>query len=206
MSELKNNQPSLNEWTKEPLPKKKSRLWNIKNAVNKAIAEVWIAGSLLWWTVAPEVASTALIPETAATITAMAPTTWAAVKTIALWTAAALASACCDKIDTTPPVIDIRESNITITKPETLRISGNQIYLWNNLVATCDDPESGIANLSLSIDGWSALTSTTISESCTVQINASNKDNLSAKRTFKINVIDDKIPEFSFNKTGLTTI
>ena len=182
------NQPSLNEWANESLPKKKNRLWNIKNAVNKAIAEVWIAGSLLWWTVAPEVASTALIPETAATITAMAPTTWAAVKTIALWTAAALASAC-DRPDITPPTIDAKTS-IDIQWWEQVRVSGNQLYIWSNMVASWSDDVSSNCMVSVTTN-WNNVLWSSINDTLTINLKVTDEAGNTNSASINVNVLNN---------------
>ena len=188
MSELKDNQTSLNEWIKESIPQKKNRFSNIKHAINKAIAEVWIAGSLLWWTVAPEVASTALIPETAATITTMAPTTWAAVKAITLGTAAAIASAC-ERPDITTPNIDAKTS-IDISWWEQVRISGNQLYIWSNLVASRSDDVSSNCMVSVTMNGnnivWKPL-----DNEWTINIKVTDEAGNSKNASVKVNVLNN---------------
>ena len=189
MSELKDNQTSLNEWIKESIPQKKNRFSNIKHAINKAIAEVWIAGSLLWWTVAPEVASTALIPETAATITAMAPTTWAAVKTITLWTAAAIASAC-EHPDITPPTISVPKTTIDISWWEQVRINGNQLYIWSNLVASRSDDVSSNCIVSVTMN-WNNISWNSVNEPGTINIKVTDEAGNYKNASIKINILND---------------
>ena len=181
MGNPRHEQVNLEQWEKKSFSKKtKVFIENVKKAIRDAIATASIA------------------------VSTIIPSSFETLSYTTAFTGAALVTACCDKPDTTPPTIDIPKREIPITKPEILRVSGNQVYLWNTVVATCNDPESGVAKVSFSVDRpGSTSTQTTISGSCTVRVNANNTENLSQTDTFKINYIDNTKPEFSIHESSI---
>ena len=115
------------------------------------------------------IAGSTLLPASFETI---APT---AAKVVAVPTAAALVTACQDDLDTTPPRIDIVQKNLEIQWWETLRISGNQVYVWNTLIFRCSDDVSSSINISATFN-WKAISSWyTFNESGTLSIKATDE-------------------------------
>ena len=191
MKEYNHNQSdNLNESSIQSLSKKtKLFLKNTKKAVRDTLAKVWIASTIAWWTVAP--AATSFIPETVATINIMATTTWVSVKTITLWTAAALAAAC-EHPDITPPNVEVVNREISISWWEALRISGNQVYIWNNLVFRCSDDVSTNLNISVTFN-WKPISSWFVfNEWGTINGKATDEaGNQSSNASSKVNLLNN---------------
>lgn len=115
----------------------------------------------------------------------------------------AIAAASCDRPDTTNPTVDIPpeilKSGITITEPQVFRSTGEKVYLWNTLVATCTD-ESWIYTISLSKGGSSFTSWNVVGESCNLWIkaidNSENKN--STSKTVKVIYENNEVPEYTF--------
>ena len=115
----------------------------------------------------------------------------------------AIATASCDRPDTTNPTVDIPpeilKSGITITEPQVFRSTGEKVYLWNTLVATCTD-ESWIYTISLSKGGSSFTSWNVVGESCNLWIkaidNSENKN--STSKTVKVIYENNEVPEYTF--------
>ena len=103
--------------------------------------------------------------------------------TITLWTATSLLTACggedwpdspIETKDTTPPTITVSKSSIDITWWKEIRISWNQLYIWDILVASRNDNQTKNCKVLLSIN-WKSISSwTTINESWTLTIKVSD--------------------------------
>ena len=120
-------------------------LERIKNSSRKVLAPVIAAGSIsLWW-----------LP--AATV----PATWAAVATVL--------TACSDDEpdnpkDTVAPTVNVSQSDVDISWWKQVRISWNQLYIWNVLVASRTDNVTQNCTVELSLN-WKTISSwTTINE------------------------------------------
>ena len=189
-----------NQW----LNNSKQRLWdktknfidNTKKAVRNIFTATWIALSA-WWVTAPTVVPASI--ETIATVS-----TWAtAVKTITLWTAAALAATACQKEDTIAPNISLNQREVDITWWKQLRISWNQLYIWNDLVASWTDDVSDNCNVVLSFNGKNITSWTTLTESWTLTITVTDWAWNKKTTTIKLNVtnnapsIDLKVSEIN---------
>ena len=120
-------------------------LERIRNSGKKVLAPVLAAGSIsLWW-----------LP--AATI----PATWAAVATVL--------TACSDDEpdnpnDTIAPTVNVSQHDVDITWWKQVRISWNQLYIWDVLVASWTDNVTKNCTVELWLN-WKTISSwTTISE------------------------------------------
>lgn len=72
--------------------------------------------------------------------------------------------------DTTPPTIDVALSEVDITWWKEIKISGNQLYIWSDLIASWSDNKTQNCNVSLSIN-WKTISSwTTIDDEWTLNI------------------------------------
>jgi len=158
--------------------KTKDFMKNTTDAVKKTLASTAVAVSTL-------------IPASVESLTTIAPT---AAKVVAVPTAAALVTACHDDLDTTPPRIDIVQKNLEIQWWETLRISGNQVYVWNTLIFRCSDDISSSINIYATFN-WKAISSWyTFNESGTLSIKASDESGNTSNASSQINkkeVADD---------------
>ena len=174
----------LNSLTSNPekhLSKTQKFVENTKRAVRKVLTSTWIAAS----TMGPMATTTTatFVPASVNTITAVAPAASTVAKVITLWTAASLMAACGDDgpdspietRDTTPPTINVSKSEVDITWWKEICISGNQLYIWDVLVASWSDNKTKNCNVSLSIN-WKAVTSwTKVSEEWTLTIKVSDE-------------------------------
>ncbi len=117
-------------------------LERIRNSSRKVLAPVIAAGSIsLWW-----------LP--AATI----PATWAAVATVL--------TACSDDepdnpSDTIAPTVNVSQHDVDITWWKQVRVSWNQLYIWDTLVASWTDNVTKNCKVELSIN-WKTISSWTI--------------------------------------------
>ncbi len=117
-------------------------LERIRNSGKKVLAPVLAAGSIsLWW-----------LP--AATI----PATWAAVATVL--------TACSDDEpdnpnDTIAPTVNVSQHDVDITWWKQVRISWNQLYIWDVLVASWTDNVTKNCTVELSLN-WKTISSWTI--------------------------------------------
>ena len=117
-------------------------LERIRNSSRKVLAPVIAAGSIsLWW-----------LP--AATI----PATWAAVATVL--------TACSDDEpdnpnDTIAPTVNVSQHDVDITWWKQVRISWNQLYIWDILVASWTDNVTKNCTVELSLN-WKTISSWTI--------------------------------------------
>ena len=156
---------------------------NAKRAVRKALTSAWIAASTMGPMAATSTAT--FVPASVNTITAVVPTATTVVKAISLWTAASLLTACggsedgpdgpIEVKDTTAPTINVSKSEVDITWWKEVRISGNQLYIWSEIVASRSDNKTKNCSVLLSIN-WKAITSwTTISEEWTLTIKVSDE-------------------------------
>ena len=146
------NSINFQESTKQP-SKYSNFVNNTKKAVRDTLIKTWIAAS----TMAPMATTTTstVLPASVNTITAIAPTASSAISTISLWTAAGLLTACgggedgpdtpvnpIDKKDTVAPTINVNLSEVDITWWKEIRISWNQLYIWDILVASRNDNQT----------------------------------------------------------------
>ena len=117
-------------------------LERIRNSSRKVLAPVIAAGSIsLWW-----------LP--AATI----PATWAAVATVL--------TACSNDEPENPkdvvaPTVNVSQHNVDISWGKQVRISWNQLYIWDTLVASWTDNITKNCKVELSIN-WKTISSWTI--------------------------------------------
>ena len=117
-------------------------LERIRNSSRKVLAPVIAAGSIsLWW-----------LP--AATI----PATWAAVATVL--------TACSDDEpdnpnDTIAPTVNVSQHDVDITWWKQVRVSWNQLYIWDALVASWTDNVTKNCTVELSLN-WKTISSWTI--------------------------------------------
>ena len=210
MSGSKKNQPVLDEWTQESFSEKKKGVKNINSAIKRAIAEVCMATSLSW-PIIPEVTSSALMSETAVTVTATAPATWAVAKAVALWTAVAIANAC-ERPDNNKPTVEILpkfKSGKTINKPEVLEVRGSDVYLWGEKFAVCKDNESWIGEILLSINGTNVYSWVIVDKSCNIWVTAKDnaeKPNKSDTKILEVTYENNEKPKCSFNKEKIDVV
>lgn len=144
-------------------------LERIRNSSRKVIAPVIAAGSIsLWWL------PSATIP----TIT------WA--------TAIGLLTACSDDEpdnpkDTVAPTVNVSHYDIDVSWWKQVRISWNQLYIWDVLVLTCTDNVTKNCKIELSLN-WRTISSwTTINEWWYLTVKVS--DEAGNTRTVDINLI-----------------
>ena len=170
MKEYSNNQfNNVNEWSKESLSQKTKRfLENTKKAVRDTIAATWIA------------------------ISTLVPSSVHSLATLTAPTAAALMTACCDKPDITAPTVEIVNREINISWWETLRISGNQVYIWNTLIFRCSDDVSTNLNITVTFN-WKSISSWYVfNEWGTISVKARDEaGNLSSSASSKVNMLNN---------------
>ena len=203
MGEHSNKQPILNEsWRISFSRKLKKFLENSQKAVTHTLAKMWIASSLVWWTMATEATTATFVPEAVATITTMTPTTSAAIKTISLGTAIALASAC-DRPDITPPTAEVVNREVSISWWETLRISGTRVYIWNTPVFRFNDDVSTNLNITVTFN-WKSISSWFVfNETWTLSAKATDEaKNTSTTVTSKVNT-SNKAPSIDLKKSQI---
>lgn len=109
---------------------------------------------------------------------------WIAASTILPMTSASLLTACgggdgpdnpIEIKDVTPPTVNVNKSSVDISWWKEIRISGNQLYIWNEIVASWSDNKTKNCSVLLSIN-WKTITSwTTISEEWTLTIKVSDE-------------------------------
>lgn len=156
---------------------------NAKRTVRKALTSAWIATSTMGPMATTPTAT--FVPASVNTITAVALTASTIVKAISLWTAASLLTACggsedgpddpIDVKDTTAPTINVSKSEVDITWWKEVHISGNQLYIWNEVVASWSDNKTKNCTILLSLN-WKTITSwTTISEEWTLTMKVSDE-------------------------------
>ena len=93
--------------------------------------------------------------------------------------------------DTVAPTIDISKSEIDITWWKEIKISGNQLYIGDNLVASWSDNKSTNCNVELSLN-WKSITSwTTISEAWTLNIKVSDAAGNTKTADIKLSIESD---------------
>ena len=178
---------------------------NAKRAVGKVLTRAWIGLN----TMLPMASTTTstVMPASINTISVVAPTASTVVKAISLWTAASLLTACGpddpdDPInvrDTTPPTINISKSEVDITWGKEIRISWNQLYIWNEVVASRSDNKTKNCKVSLSIN-WKDISSwTTISEEWTLTIKVSDEAWNVKSTNIKLNMVKNA-PSITVNQ------
>ena len=171
-------------------------LENTKKAVRDVLTKTWIAIN----TMLPTATTTTptIIPANINTITPIASTT---IKAIWLWTATSLFTACgggedssdglvnpIDTKDSIAPTIEINKNEIDITWWKEIKISGNQLYIWDILVASRSDNKSKNCKVELSLN-WKSITSwTTISEEWTLTIKISDEAGNTKNANIKLNI------------------
>lgn len=154
---------------------------NTKRAVHKALTTTWIVVS-------------SFLPTSVNTITTSSALSWTAItSTIWIWAAASLFTACSsdnageELKDTTPPTISINKSEIDITWWKEIRIRGNMLYIWNELIATRNDDVTKDCKASLSFN-WQTITYWTIvSEEWTLTLQVSDATWNTSKIEIKLN-------------------
>ena len=176
---------------------KKNRIWDktkvfvenakkaVKDTLNKASRWIkkaaWI-GAMAWGTLwSPTFVAT--VPAWVEAVSTITPLTSTALNTITLWTAVSLLTACggedwpdspIETKDTTPPTISVSQSSVDITWWKQVRISWNQLYIWDILVASRTDNQTKNCKVLISFN-WKTITSwTTISEKWTLTIKVSD--------------------------------
>ena len=182
-------------------PSKYSKfLDSTKKAVRDALVKTWIAASTM--TPMATTTTTTVIPASVNTITAIAPTASTAISTISLWAAAGLLTACSwwgedgpdvpiDTKDTVAPTINVSKSEVDITWWKEIKISGNQLYIGDNLVASRSDNKTQNCNVILSLN-WKSITSwSTISEEWTLNIKVSDAAGNSKNVDIKLSIESD---------------
>jgi len=153
---------------------------NTKRAVWNALVKTWIGVSSMMPMATPSVPT--VVPASVNTITAMAPIASTVAKTITLWAAAELLTACGGgedgpdtpinpvEKDTTAPTIDVSASEVDITWWKEVKISGNKLYIWDKLVASRSDDKTANCNVVLTLN-WKSITSgSSIDEDWTLTI------------------------------------
>lgn len=176
------NNINTKESTKQP--KKYSKfVENTKRAVRNTLVKTWIGVSSMMPMATPSIPT--VVPASVNTITAVAPIASTVAKTITLWAAAELFAACGGgedgpdtpvnpekpvEKDITPPTIDVTLSEVDITWWKEVKISGNKLYIWDDLIASRSDDKTANCNVSLSIN-WKSITSgSSIDEDWTLTI------------------------------------
>ena len=108
---------------------------------------------------------------------------WIAASTILPMTSASLLTACggdgpdnpIEIKDTTPPTINVNKSSVDISWSKEIRMSGNQLYIWNDVIASWSDNKTKNCSVLLSIN-WKTITSwTTINEEWILTIKVSDE-------------------------------
>ncbi len=155
-------------------------LERIRNSSRKVIAPVIAAWSIsLWW-----------LP--AATI----PVTWA--------TAVSLLTACSsdepdNPLDTTAPTVNVNQHDVDITWWKQVRISWNQLYIWDMLVASRTDNVTKNCKVELSLN-WKTITSwTTITEEWYLTVKVTDDAGNTRTVDIKLNVTQNA-PSITVNK------
>ena len=165
------------------LPRSQRFVENAKRAVGKVLTKAWIGLN----TILPMASTTTstFMPASVNTISVVAPTASTVIKAISLWTAASLLTACggsedgpdgpIDVKDTTAPTINISKYEVDISWWKQIRISGNQLYIWSEVVASWNDNKTRNCSVLLLLN-WKTITSgTTISEEWTLTIKVSDE-------------------------------
>ena len=179
---------------------------NTKRAVRKVLTTTWIAASTMWPMATTSTAT--FVPASVNTITAVTPIASTAIKTIWLWTAAWLFTACgggddgfdgpvtpvdpIDTKDTVAPTINISKSSVDISWWKQVRIDWNQLYIGDELVASWTDNKTKNCNVTLTLN-WNTITSwTTINEAWTLTIKVSDAAGNNKSSDIKLNVTEDQ--------------
>lgn len=174
-----------------------------KRAVRKVLTTAWITVGSMW-----PVATPTVVPASVNTITAIAPIASTTIKTIWLWTAAWLFTACgggddgfdgpvtpvdpIDTKDTVAPTINISKSSVDISWWKQVRIDWNQLYIGDELVASWTDNKTKNCNVTLTLN-WNTITSwTTINEAWTLTIKVSDAAGNNKSSDIKLNVTEDQ--------------
>jgi len=200
-----NNNESSNQSTKTS-----KFIKNTKKAVRDTLMKTWIGVSSMMPTATTTTPS--VIPASVNTITAMAPIASTAVKTIWLWTAASLFSACgggedepdgpinpIDTKDNIAPTIEVSKSEVDITWWKEIRTNSNQLYIWDILVASRSDNKTKNCKVELSLN-WKSITSwTTISEEWTLSIKVSDEAGNIKSSDIKLNIVKNA-PSITVNQ------
>ena len=164
------NNVNINQSTNQP-KKYSNFVENTKRAIRNALVKTWIGVSSMMPMATPSIPTA--VPASVNTITAMAPIASTVAKTITLWAAAELLTACgggedgpdtpikpekpAEK-DTTAPTIDVSVSQVDITWWKQIRIDWNKLYIWDDLIASRSDDKSTNCNVTLWLN-WKSITS-----------------------------------------------
>lgn len=170
MKKNRNNQIDLQKWPKKSISQKTNDLLSkFEKSVRDAIAATWIAIS----TLVPSVESLTVAPTIAK---------------ITIPTAAAIMTAC-EREDLTPPTIDAK-SSIDISWWEQVRISGNQLYIWNNMVASWHDDVSATCTAYVTLK-WNNIVWKPLNESCTVNLKVTDEAGNPANASINVNMLNN---------------
>lgn len=170
MKKNRNNQIDLQKWPKKAISQKTNDLLSkFEKSVRDAIAATWIAIS----TLVPSVESLTVAPTIAK---------------ITIPTAAAIMTAC-EREDLTPPTIDAK-SSIDISWWEQVRISGNQLYIWNNMVASWHDDVSATCTAYVTLK-WNNIVWKPLNESCTVNLKVTDEAGNPANASINVNMLNN---------------
>ena len=171
MKKNRNNQINLQKWPKKSISQKTNDLLSkFEKSVRDAIAATWIAISTL-------------VPSSVESLT-VAPT----IAKITIPTAAAIMTAC-EREDLTPPTIDAK-SSIDISWWEQVRISGNQLYIWNNMVASWHDDVSATCTAYVTLK-WNNIVWKPLNESCTVNLKVTDEAGNPANASINVNMLNN---------------
>ena len=161
------NNVNINQSTNQP-KKYSNFVENTKRAIRNALVKTWIGVSSMMPMATPSIPTA--VPASVNTITAMAPIASTVAKTITLWAAAELLTACGGgedgpdtpinpvEKDTTAPTIDVSVSQVDITWWKQIRIDWNKLYIWDDLIASRSDDKSTNCNVTLWLN-WKSITS-----------------------------------------------
>ena len=205
------NNPFIDKKNNWIWDKAKSFVKNTEEAVKKTLNHAWKwikkavwIGAMAWSSLWSPTFIATTVPASIETVSTISPLA----STITLWTATCLLTACggedwpdspIETKDTTPPTINISKSEVDITWWKEIRISWNQLYIWNELVASRNDDKTKNCKVLLSIN-WKTITSwTTISEEWTLTIKVSDDAWNTKNSDIKLNMVKNA-PSITVNQ------
>lgn len=160
-----------------------------RRAINKALTTTWIVAS-------------SFLPTSVNTITTSSALWTTITSTIWVGTAASLLTACSwdsDELDTIAPTVTLKQSEIDITWWKVIRISGNQLLIWDDVVASWTDNASKNCSVKLSFDWNNIISWDTLSKKGTLSITVTDEAGNSKNTSIKLNTINNA-PEVSVHK------
>ena len=187
MTNKLNNINSTPNWEKNKL---REFLKKVNDAVRNALASTAVVAQI--WSPSASIGTSAVssLP-TAATV-------------VTLWASSALLTACGpdepEIRDTTPPKIDIINSEVDISGWKKVEISWNKLIIWWNIVASWSDDHTKDCKVQITMD-WNTISSgSTINKAWTLTLKVSDNAGNTKTATIKLNVIDLNAPTINVTK------